>query len=145
MLAKEFMESPETRTEAFGPSSIVVRARNESEMLEVASSLEGSLTCSCSENEDRSLAGKPHPNSRIEMRSLLMEWLSSGVGTRARHPSWRSLARHHRFEVYLNRPGSLPKVRSSGLQAGFPKGFHKHWFTSREAVCEEVQKNRFSP
>mgnify|MGYP006232887407 FL=1 len=57
MPAKEFMESPETRTEAFGPSSIVVRARNESEMLEVASSLEGSLTCSLfAENEERSLA-----------------------------------------------------------------------------------------
>ena len=80
MPAKEFMESPETRTEAFGPSSIVVRARNESEMLEVASSLEGSLTCSLfAENEDRSLAENLIPILESKCGRFLWNGFPPGV------------------------------------------------------------------
>ncbi len=44
MTGDQFIQCPELRTEAFGPSSILVRVKDEAELLEVAESLDGSLT-----------------------------------------------------------------------------------------------------
>ena len=41
-----FLENPSMRVEAFGPSSIILRAKNEQEFMELANCLEGNLTAS---------------------------------------------------------------------------------------------------
>jgi NADP-dependent aldehyde dehydrogenase len=50
----EFLDDPEIQTEAFGPSSIIVIAETKEEMIELAKSMEGSLTGSIliGENDD---------------------------------------------------------------------------------------------
>jgi NADP-dependent aldehyde dehydrogenase len=42
--APDFIENKGLRTEAFGPASIIVRCKNENQMIEIARSMEGSLT-----------------------------------------------------------------------------------------------------
>ena len=51
--AKDFLTQPELKAEAFGPASIVIIARDFTEVLTVAESMEGSLTASMlvSEND----------------------------------------------------------------------------------------------
>lgn len=44
--ASAFLDDPALRTEAFGPASLVLRARNEEELIKLANSLEGNLTAS---------------------------------------------------------------------------------------------------
>jgi NADP-dependent aldehyde dehydrogenase len=80
MPAKEFIEVPESRTEAFGPSSIIVRAKDEAEMLQVASTLEGSLTCSLhAQNEDLALAKRFTPILESKCGRLLWNAFPPGV------------------------------------------------------------------
>jgi NADP-dependent aldehyde dehydrogenase len=80
MPAKEFIEVPESRTEAFGPSSIIVRAKDEAEMLQVASILEGSLTCSLhAQNEDLTIAQRFTPILESKCGRLLWNAFPPGV------------------------------------------------------------------
>ena len=50
--ASDFLNDPTLRTEAFGPSSIIICVKNEKELLKLANSLEGTLTASLHVGED---------------------------------------------------------------------------------------------
>ena len=59
MKGSDFLENPDLRTEAFGPSSILVTVKDEDELLTIANSLEGSLTASIhSHASDHELASQ---------------------------------------------------------------------------------------
>jgi NADP-dependent aldehyde dehydrogenase len=50
--ASAFLNDPTLRTEAFGPASLVLKVKNEQELLELAQSLEGDLTASMHVGKD---------------------------------------------------------------------------------------------
>lgn len=52
--ASAFLNDPTLRTEAFGPASLVLKAKNEEELIELAHSLEGNLTASLQVGKDDS-------------------------------------------------------------------------------------------
>ena len=59
MKGSDFLQNPDLRTEAFGPSSILVTVKDEDELLTIANSLEGSLTASIhSHASDHELASQ---------------------------------------------------------------------------------------
>ena len=78
-----FLENPEElQTEAFGPVSIVVMAKDANQMVEIASKFEGNLTgCIYSHtgNEDDSLYNRIEPIIRTKVGRLLNDKMPTGV------------------------------------------------------------------
>jgi 2,5-dioxopentanoate dehydrogenase len=52
--ASAFLDDPTLQTEAFGPASLILRAKNEQELIDLADSLEGNLTASLHVGRDDS-------------------------------------------------------------------------------------------
>ncbi len=80
MKGSDFLENPELRTEAFGPSSILVAVRDEDELLTIANSIEGSLTASIhSDASDHELASQLFPILGSKVGRLLHNGFPPGV------------------------------------------------------------------
>ena len=79
-MAKDFLTRPELKAEAFGPASIVIIAREFTEMLAVAKSMEGSLTASMlvSEN-DKQEASVLFPILESKVGRILWNGFPPGV------------------------------------------------------------------
>ena len=79
-MAKDFLTQPELKAEAFGPASIVIIARDFTEMLTVADSMEGSLTGSMfvSEN-DKQEASALFPILESKVGRILWNGFPPGV------------------------------------------------------------------
>lgn len=79
-MAKDFLTRPELKAEAFGPASIVIIARDFTEMLTVAESMEGSLTGSMlvSEN-DKQAASALFPILEPKVGRILWNGFPPGV------------------------------------------------------------------
>ena len=87
MKGSDFLENPELRAEAFGPSSILVIVKDEDELLTIANSLEGSLTASIhSDASDHELASQLFPVLGEKVGRLLHNGFPPGVvPSRATH------------------------------------------------------------
>ena len=80
---KEFLENPEDlQTEAFGPSTLLVGARDTAQICEILDTLEGNLTgtiYSHSENEDNAAYRQIEPRLRSKVGRLLNDKMPTGV------------------------------------------------------------------
>jgi len=76
----DFMKNRNLRTEAFGPASIIVRCQDHDEFLEIAHSMEGSLTGTIHAHyEDKVLAGRLLPVIESRVGRLLWGGFPPGV------------------------------------------------------------------
>jgi NADP-dependent aldehyde dehydrogenase len=76
----DFMKNRNLRTEAFGPSSIIVRCQDEDEFLKIAGCMEGSLTGTIHAHEgDRELGERLFPMIESRVGRLLWGGLPPGV------------------------------------------------------------------
>ena len=78
--AVKFINNRNLRTEAFGPTSIIVRCQNEYELLEIGRAMEGSLTGTVhAHDEDKELAKRLFPLVESRVGRLLWEGFPPGV------------------------------------------------------------------
>lgn len=78
--AANFLANPALEAEVFGPSSLLVRCRDEAEMLRVAEHLEGQLTAAFHATaDDRALAAKLMPVMERKAGRLLFNGFGTGV------------------------------------------------------------------
>jgi NADP-dependent aldehyde dehydrogenase len=77
--ASDFLGDPNLRTEAFGPSSIIVRVKDEKELLKLANSLEGTLTASLHAGEDDAIVDKLLPILESKAGRVLWDGFPPGV------------------------------------------------------------------
>ena len=76
----DFMKNRALRTEAFGPASIIVRCKDENELIEIARSMEGSLTGTIhAHNQDRELAERLFPLIESRVGRFLWGGFPPGV------------------------------------------------------------------
>ena len=76
----DFMKNRNLRTEAFGPTAIIVRCQDQNEFLEIARSMEGSLTGTIhAQPEDNKLAARLLPMIESRVGRLLWEGFPPGV------------------------------------------------------------------
>lgn len=76
----DYMENHSLRTEAFGPASIIVRCKDENELIEIARSMEGSLTGTIhAHDKDRVLAGRLLPIIESRVGRFLWGGFPPGV------------------------------------------------------------------
>jgi len=78
--AQAFLANPALEAEVFGPSSLLVRCRDEAEMLAVAEHIEGQLTAAFHATaDDRALAAKLLPVMERKAGRLLFNGFGTGV------------------------------------------------------------------
>ncbi len=120
--ARSFLADPDLRAEAFGPTSLIIKAKDEKELLELARQLEGNLTASLhAENVDEKLVDDLLPVLEQKAGRILWNGFPPGVTpTPATHHGgpWPATtdARHTSIGLY----GYRRFVRQVCRQ-GFPK------------------------
>ena len=76
----DWLDNPDLHHEVFGPLGILVRVSNEEEMVKVANSLQGQLTCTLTmENADTDIARKLVPVLERKAGRILVNGLPTGV------------------------------------------------------------------
>ncbi|MCV9947583.1 aldehyde dehydrogenase (NADP(+)) [Rhizobium sp. BT-175] len=76
----EWLANPDLHEEVFGPFGIVVRARDEAEMIEIARGIEGQLTCTLHmDDADNALAASLVPILQRKAGRLLANGFATGV------------------------------------------------------------------
>ena len=120
--ARSFLAEPELRAEAFGPASLIIKAKDKEELLELARQLEGNLTATLhAENGDEKLVDEILPILEQKAGRVLWNGFPPGVTpTPATHHGgpWPATtdARHTSIGLY----GYRRFVRQVCRQ-GFPK------------------------
>jgi NADP-dependent aldehyde dehydrogenase len=78
--AATFLATPALEEEIFGPASVLIRCRDEAELLAVAAHVEGQLTATVHANgEDRALAGALLPTLERKVGRILFNGFPTGV------------------------------------------------------------------
>ena len=78
--AATYLATPELEAEIFGPASLLIRCRDEAEMLQVTEHLEGQLTATVhATGDDRALAGKLLPVLERKAGRILFNGFPTGV------------------------------------------------------------------
>jgi alpha-ketoglutaric semialdehyde dehydrogenase len=78
--ARSFLADPELRAEAFGPASLIIKAKDEKELLELARQLEGNLTASLhAGNSDKELVDDLLPVLEQKAGRVLWNGFPPGV------------------------------------------------------------------
>jgi NADP-dependent aldehyde dehydrogenase len=120
--ARSFLADPELRAEAFGPASLIIKAKDEKELLELARQLEGNLTASLhAGNSDKELVDDLLPVLEQKAGRVLWNGFPPGVAptTSTHHGGpWpaTSDSRHTSIGLY-----SYRRFVRQVCRQGFPK------------------------
>jgi NADP-dependent aldehyde dehydrogenase len=124
--APDFIKDKDLRTEAFGPASIIVRCKNENQMIEIAQSMEGSLTGTIHAHEqDEKITERLFPLLESQVGRLLWGGFPPGVvpGIATHHGGpWPATtdSKHTSIGLFAYRRFVRPVCRQGFPQATLP-------------------------